>query len=368
MRAHGRAVLLLVFVSLATALPFVHRAYFVDDHYFVTIAKGLVEHPARPYDFRADDEAHATLGWERGQPPRMVNPLLFHYYLAAVIHCWGDAVWKLRFSALIFSVMAVIAVYFLGFRFVARPLYPALLMALTPAYWLTSYSLLIDGAMIGFFLTALWTFMAGLGKTPRRAFIVLSGFLMGATMLTKYTGALVIVLAVWQMMHPAYRRWRPGYAAFGIFLALLGCWSFWNVETYGAIHLLASAARGVKADEPAAFYLYKVLAVASFMGGGTLFFLFTPFILWRRSRLITAALLFFMAGLAGLFMSRYGGFSFSQSIQLALWISVSLGFVVTVASQGMARGSAAAFFIHLVFLGGAPNLWSSCPGQRDAIC
>src|SRR5579862_4452927 len=90
------AMAVLACLVLATSLPFVHRAYFVDDYYHVTMARGLLVHPWRPYDFAADDEAPGNVGWERGQRPRMVNPPLFHFYLAAVMRVWGDAVWKLR--------------------------------------------------------------------------------------------------------------------------------------------------------------------------------------------------------------------------------------------------------------------------------
>src|SRR5207302_8246577 len=89
-----RAVLLLSLIILATSLPFVHRAYFVDDYYFVTMAKGILANPGRPYDFKSDDAGIGNVGWKRGQRPRMVNPPLFHYCLAGVMLLFGDAIWK----------------------------------------------------------------------------------------------------------------------------------------------------------------------------------------------------------------------------------------------------------------------------------
>src|SRR3954470_11679083 len=105
----GRALLLLGGLVLATSLPFVNRAYFVDDFYFVTMAKGILQHPARPYDFVSDDAGIANVAWERGQQPRMVNPPLFHYFLAAVIKLVGDDVWKLRTASLVFPWLSLIA-------------------------------------------------------------------------------------------------------------------------------------------------------------------------------------------------------------------------------------------------------------------
>src|SRR5438132_2517709 len=120
-----RALLLLSLVVLATSLPFVGRAYFVDDYYFVTMAKGILSNPWRPYDFKSDDAGIANVGWERGQRPRMVNPPLFHYGLAGVMALFGDAPWKLRTASLLFSFMALFSMYFLGKRLVPDPLVAA---------------------------------------------------------------------------------------------------------------------------------------------------------------------------------------------------------------------------------------------------
>src|SRR5690242_20754902 len=108
-----KALLLLTAIVTATALPFIRRAYFIDDYYFVTMAKGILENPFRPYDFKSDDAGIGNRGWDRGQRPRMVNPPLFHYFLAGVIALVGDAPWKLRTASLVFSWVALVCMYFL---------------------------------------------------------------------------------------------------------------------------------------------------------------------------------------------------------------------------------------------------------------
>ena len=55
-----RAIGFLAILVLSTCLPFVHRAYFVDDYYHMEMAKGILEHPLRPYDFRTDDNGRVT--------------------------------------------------------------------------------------------------------------------------------------------------------------------------------------------------------------------------------------------------------------------------------------------------------------------
>src|SRR5437016_3987416 len=126
MRRDTRALVILTLLALGTALPFVDRAYFVDDYYFVTMAKGILANPWRPYDFKSDDAGIGNVAWERGQRPRMVNPPLFHYFLAGVMALFGDAPWKLRTASLIFSLAALFSMYFLGKRFVPDPLAPVM--------------------------------------------------------------------------------------------------------------------------------------------------------------------------------------------------------------------------------------------------
>jgi len=324
-----KALLLLAGVVLATALPFVHRAYFVDDYYFVTMAKGILQNPWRPYDFKSDDAGIANVAWERGHQPRMVNPPLFHYGLAGLIAVVGDTPWKLRAASLLFSLGALFSMYFLGKRFVRDPLLPAILMAFCPAYWLTSYSLLIDSALVAFLIVSLLAFFIGHEKRSL-GWIFLSGFLMGLTMLVKYFGVIVVVLAfVWQMLDTKRRAWRLGYAAFAVFLLVQSLWGAWNVVTYGQSHFLAALPRGMGSPSFVA-WAQKSLVLSSFIGGAVFFVMVSPAMLWRLSK----KWLIGLAGICGflylLFSSRAGGFDSLSSLLLSLFIGGTIAFLVVI--------------------------------------
>jgi len=322
-----KAVCLLTLVVLATGLPFVRRAYFVDDYYFVTMAKGLLAHPWRPYDFKSDDAGIGNVAWERGQRPRMVNPPVFHYFLAGVIRLFGDAPWKLRTASLVFSWIALVSMYFLGKRWVPDPWTPVLFLAVCPAYWLTSYSLLIDSALVAFLLTALLTFVIGQERRST-VLILMSGLLMGLTMGVKYFGVLVIPLALcWQLIDPVRRRWLAGYLAYAAFALVQLGWAFWNITTYGQSHFLAALPRGMDSPSLVA-WAQKALVVTGFLGGGLVFILVAPFFLWRLSKawVVTMAVLF--AGLALLFSSKAGGYSPEQAILLSFFIIGAAAFFV----------------------------------------
>lgn len=322
-----KAIGLLTLLVLLTTLPFLKRAYFVDDFYFVTIARGILQHPLRPYDFRSDDAGIQTIGWERGQRPRMVNPLLFHYYLAGVMKLFGDASWKLRASTILFSLVTVWSMYFLGKRFVPYPLAAASLMAITPAYWLTSYSLLIDSGLIAFFMLSLLIFIEGFDQR-RVSWILAAGVLMGLTMLVKYVGALVLLLAlVWQVMDKSRRAWWPGYLSYFLAGGLMLLWGIWNIATYGQMHFLAALPRGMAAPSLVG-WAQKSVVLGSFIGGSVVFVLLCLPMLWRVSWAWLVGLLLVAAGFFGLFSSRVGGFSLSQSALLSLFITGTASFLI----------------------------------------
>ena len=396
----------LALVVLATAVPFLHRPYFIDDYYHVTMAQGIMAHPLRPYDFIADDAGHGNVGWERGQAPRMVNPPGFHFFLAGVMALGGDTVERMRLASLIFSFLSVGCMYFLGKRFTKRPFAAALLMALTPAFWLTGYSLLIDGAMTALFLASLLAFMNGLDRR-RISLIVLSGVLMALTFWTKYTGALVVLLCLWWQCSEARRRaWLPGYVAYPVAGLLVLLWGLWTAAMYGQMHFLATFGRGfhspsiagigasffilgagyaraLRATRPrfeklswalwglaAIFFLAglyhstsfgewlvhnyvdKWIVVYSFMGGSLVFLLWSFPILTHVS---PKGFIGLVAGLAGIFTlacSNFGGFSVEQGFLLCLFIGGSAAFFfVLIEQKALWRDNDRRFLLVWILLG-----------------
>jgi 4-amino-4-deoxy-L-arabinose transferase-like glycosyltransferase len=257
----------------------------------------------------------------------MLNPPVFHYFLAGVIRLFGDAPWKMRTASLLFSWIALVSMYFLGKRWAPDPWPSVLLMAVCPAYWLTSYSLLIDSALVAFLLSALLAFVIGQERRSV-ACILTSGVLMGLTMGVKYFGAIVIPLALcWQLVDPDRRKWLGGYLAYGTFALVQAGWGLWNFATYGQSHFLAALPRGM--DSPSLIaWAQKALVVAGFLGGGLVFILAAPFVLWSLSRAWVVVLVVLFAGLTALFASNAGGFSLDQAILLSFFIIGAAAFCV----------------------------------------
>jgi hypothetical protein len=294
-------------------LPFIGRAYFVDDHYHMAMAKGLLEHPLRPYDFRADDAGPDNAGWERGQLPRMVNPPGHHFLMALFWKISGGRLWAVRLGALLMSGLSALFLYRLAQWFLIPPGPAAVLSVLTPAFWLSSYALLIDPTMLTFFLGALLAWIEG-SKKNSATLLILSGTLMGMTILTKYTGGFVGILAIawWALQDRRARRWSH-LTALLIPAAFLGLWSLWNVWTYGAPHLTESSKRVMQT-----FQWTHVLVFLVFFSG----VLWAPLYSWTRLRRFgtktSAGILILTSAMAVFLSGPLGGFSGTQAALMSV--------------------------------------------------
>lgn len=306
-----RAPLLWVFfLPIVLGAPFVGRAFFVDDNYQMLMARGTWEHPLRPYDFKADDNGRDNAGWEKGQPPRMVNPPLHHYILGLFSKMGGGRLWVVRLLALLLSGGSAVFIYLLAARLMVPPGPATVLAVLTPAFWLSSYSLLIDSTLLSFFLGALWTWVEGLRRRSA-AWLALSGVLMGLTLLTKYTGAMLFPVAAlyWWTDRDSGRRWAP-WLTFLLPAVIFGGWCEWNRATYGAVHFTESAKRVMQV-----FSWGHVLVFLTFFSGVFLLPLAGWFEVGERKKTLTGL---FGALLLALFLAgSWGGFSRGQALLIS---------------------------------------------------
>src|SRR5260370_3321949 len=87
------------------------------------------------------------------------------------------------------------------------------------------------------------------GHEQRRLdWVALSGILMGLKFLTKYTGILVIPLALlWHWWNRKAYCWQATVLALAIFAVVFLVWGWWGIETYGQMHFFATLPRGFHA-------------------------------------------------------------------------------------------------------------------------
>ncbi len=317
----ARQRLLLFLVPLFLSLPFIDRAYFVDDSYFVEIATWLKDHPGRPYHFTADDAGPGNRGWEENGFVRMVNPLFHHYYLALLLKVGGEREWFLRLGCVLLSCFSALFIFGLARRLTSNPMWATLLAVVTPAFWLTAHSLLIDSTAAFLFFGGLYFFLRGL-ENDSLPLMMWSGLFAGLAYISKYPTLLLVPLSLtWLAL-----RWKkiarpwPALVSLGIGLLILGAYQLWTINLYGRAHILAASGRMVNV-----FGWPKLLVFMVFFSGSLLL----PLIAWASVGLKRAALYFLLtAGLVHFFTSATGGFTLPQAILLSVWAVTSLLFLM----------------------------------------
>lgn len=315
-----RQRLILFLVPLFLSLPFINRAYFVDDNYFVEIATWLKDNPQLPYHFRTDDAGLQTRGWEENGFVRMVNPLLHHYYLALLLKAGGAKEWFVRLGCVFLSCFAALFIFGLARRLCDHPFWTTLLILLSPVFWLSAHSLLIDSTLGFFFFGSLYFFIRASEKDSL-VLVILSGLFAGAAIVSKYPGLLILpICGVWLMLRwkKISRRWIY-VVPFVMGLGTLAAYSIWTNDLYGAPHLLAASARMVNVPGLAKYFVFFV-----FLSGATLL----PLVVWGvndiRRNLVNGLAVFVLALVLS---SKVGGFSVLQGGLLGLWFVTSLIFM-----------------------------------------
>jgi 4-amino-4-deoxy-L-arabinose transferase-like glycosyltransferase len=247
----------------------------------------------------------------------MVNPLAHHYYLAGLMKVGGEKTWWLRLGCVVLSAFSALFIFGFARRFTDNPFLATLLVLVTPVFWLTSYSLLIDSTLAFFFFGGLYFFLR-LTETDRWDFAISSGVFMGLAILSKYPGIFVLPLSAvwfifrWGKMVKRSRAVVPWLIA----LLFLAGYSWYTKHVYGQAHILAASARMVNS-----YGWPKILSLFVFLSGSFVLPLISWLVVGRLTRLV-ALLIFSLC--VFFFSSAFGGFSKTQAVLLGLWLVTSV--------------------------------------------
>jgi hypothetical protein len=151
-----KSLLLCLGLVLLIRLPFLNQAIQGDDHIYLTEAQHALVDPLHPSDVK-----YVFLGDQvdlRGHPHPPGNA----WPLAALIMIFGD-VYEVPFHAayIVFSMVAVWAMWSLACRFSERPLWATLLFVAVPAFVVNGGSLEADLPFLAFWMASIALFLSG---------------------------------------------------------------------------------------------------------------------------------------------------------------------------------------------------------------
>ncbi len=246
----------------------------IDDPLFVWVARQVAARPLDPYGF--------TGNWAGRVEPAfhfIQNPPGASYYLAAVGRTlgWGEV--ALHASLLPVAALTAVGTALLAGRFgCRRPAVAAGLLVASPAFLVSSTTLMCDGLFVCLWVWAVYLFDLGsAAATGRAAWAVLggAGIVAAAAGLTKYPGVnLVPLLAAHAVLCPARRpgtRW-PQAAAILLPVVTLLAYDRATAARYG-VGLVADAigySHTAAAPRSLAPPIGRAVDDLCFVGGGVL--------------------------------------------------------------------------------------------------
>jgi hypothetical protein len=262
-RASTQRVLLSA-LTIVLLLPFLNKAYHIDDTLFLKLAEQIRTDPLAPYETDYIWFFEPEPYWKVTQ-----NPPLNGYVLAGVTSLLGETEWKLHLVYLGFAVGCTLFMHSLATRFCAHPVLVTLLCVISPAFLVSSSSVMADVPLYFFWLAAVWAAVRYVDSGNTRA-IWLAGLFVTAAAMTKYFGVALVPLLV---VYCASRlRRSPGH--FGALLLpvlVLAVWGAYSQAKSGSFHPLGAATYSIEQKDEIDVNLFRSTGQALSFLGGTLF-------------------------------------------------------------------------------------------------
>lgn len=214
-------------VLLAT-VPFLHKAFHVDDVYYLQVARHILVDPWRPYDFTWVAEGTVHHAFENDW-----SPPFFKYVLAAGLLAFGESEVMLHVLMGVFTAGLGCSMYAISLRFSPRPLLATALVVLSPLI-VPSQNLMLDVPMLALGLAGIACHIWG---TDRGSpwLVLVGGLLAGLAVVTKYPAFIVFpLLAGYSLLR---KSWL-GLPALLMAAAPLAIWCAQNWIVHGALHFI----------------------------------------------------------------------------------------------------------------------------------
>jgi 4-amino-4-deoxy-L-arabinose transferase-like glycosyltransferase len=225
---------LLGLATLACLLPFIDKAFHIDDPLYIWGARQITRRPLDFYGFDVNWFGQLLPMFQNTQ-----NPPGFSYWLAmtGLAVGWGER--AMHASVALIALATVLGVYQLGRQLTARPGLAAACALLTPVFLVSSPLVMCDLPMVCLWVWAVHLWIAGERSDDRRK-LWLAALLAAASALTKYYGIALIPLL---LMYSVARRGRPSRNLLPLLLPLILLLAYEALmrSLYGGSHLSYSA-------------------------------------------------------------------------------------------------------------------------------
>jgi len=261
-------------IIITCLIPFCGKAFHIDDPFFIWTAKHILVHPIDFYGF--------SINWYRWEMPLYEvtkNPPLVSYYIALASLPFGFGEVPLHIAFLIPALAASLGTYYLAREVSTHPLIATLASLLTPAFLVSSSTIMVDVTMLAFWVWSVVLWIWGI-KNNKLWILCLSAIIAGLSALSKYYGICLVPLLFCFTL--AEKR-SLGWWVFPLLIpiAMMGMYDLLTYNFYGH-HLFLEAILYPEQFRGSMFSGLGARAFKglSFMGGGFIIVLLCTPLLW----------------------------------------------------------------------------------------
>ena len=280
-----RDAFLAIVAVIAALVPFLNKAFHIDDPLFLWMAQQIAHHPGDPYGF--------AVNWYVSNQPMfsiMQNPPLSSYYIALIASFLGWSEPAIHGAFLVPAIAAVLGTFFLAQRLCNSPLLAALLLLFTPVFLVSATGVMCDVWLLALWVWSIECWMRALERNSAQL-LFLASVLAAAAALTKYFGvALVPLLAVYTLVRE--RRVTHRILYFLIPILVIASYEVITKAKYGqglfSNAMLVSWNENAKPEQ----HFFQQLFIGLSFAGGCLFSVvfYAPLLKLRRSSRETGSL------------------------------------------------------------------------------
>jgi 4-amino-4-deoxy-L-arabinose transferase-like glycosyltransferase len=292
-------------VTLLCLVPFVNKAFQIDDTLFIAAAKQIQSNPANFYGFNIN-----WYGVEESMANITKNPPLTCYYIALVAKLFGWSEVALHMAFLVPALAVVLGSFYLAKQLCSQPMLAVMAGVLTPVFLVSSTNVMCDTMMLAFWVWAVAGWVWGMDKNKWSGLLI-SAVLIAVCALTKYFGmSLILLLFVYSVAKKQKIGTWVLYLLVPVAILAFYQWATFALYGRGLLTDAASYTSELRSSfDPGAELLWGGLVGLAFAGGGIITVLFYAPLLWSWRILISsvALMLLFVFSLDS--VGKIGGFS-----------------------------------------------------------
>ncbi len=217
----------IVLVSVLLSLPFLNKAFHIDDPVVLQCAKRILINPLDPLGGEFDWFGVVLPFWQV-----TTNPPLLSYYLAPLVSIFGESETILHLAMMPFLAGILAGCLVLSRRFCRRLHWFPVLMIATSSAVVVSSNVMRDIPALSLICVGLAAGIRGL-DTGRSGLLWLGSLLLGLAAVTKYSAGLAVaILLLYAFMSRRKLTVLPLLPS----ILPLGIWCGWTWLVYGEAH------------------------------------------------------------------------------------------------------------------------------------